>query len=212
MLKMAGVELELMQEQEMHDIIDKGIRGRICSISHKHAVANNIYIPETFDNNLPSTFILYLDMNNLCGTAMSEPLPEKEFTFLSPEQVENFDFISVSDDGPMGFILEVDVDYPYELHDTHSDYLLCCEATSVQPEELSPYTRSLAEKLLVNPTNCRKLIGNLKCKERYAVHYRNLKQYVTLGMKITKIHRIISFQQGRWLKKYIDFNTEQRKK
>ena len=98
MLKMTGVELELMQEREMHDIIDKGIRGGICNISHKHAVANNIYIPETYDNNLPSSFILHLDMNNLYGTAISEPLPEKEFTFLSPEQVENFDFISMPDD------------------------------------------------------------------------------------------------------------------
>ena len=212
MLKMTGVELELMQEREMHDIIDKGIRGGICNISHKHAVANNIYIPETYNKNLPSSFILYLDMNNLYGTAMSEPLPEREFTFLSSEQVENFDFMNVPDDGPMGFILEVDIDYPHELHDSHSDYPLCCEAMSVQPEELSPYTRSLGEKLKINPTNNRKLICNLKRKEKYAVHCRNLKLYVSLGMKVTKIHRIISFKQSRWLKKYIDFNTEQRKR
>ena len=88
MLKMTGVEPELMQEREMHDIIDKGIRGGICSTSHKHAVANNIHIPETFNSNLPSSFILYLDMNNLYGAAMSEPLPEKEFAFLFPVQVE----------------------------------------------------------------------------------------------------------------------------
>ena len=201
-----------MQEREMHDIIDKGIRGGICNISHKHAVANNIYIPETYNKNLPSSFILYLDMNNLYGTAMSKPLPEREFTFLSSEQVENFDFMNVPDDGPMGFILEVDIDYPHELHDSHSDYPLCCEAMSVQPEELSPYTRSLGEKLKINLTNNRKLICNLKRKEKYAVHCRNLKLYVSLGMKVTKIHRIISFKQSRWLKKYIDFNTEQRKR
>ena len=124
-------KLELIQEQKMHDIIDKGIRGGICNISHKHVVANSIYIPETSGNNLPSPFILYLDMNNLYGTAMSEPLLKKEFTFLSPEQVENFNFINVPDDGPIGLILEVHIDYPYELHDTHSDYSLCCEATSV---------------------------------------------------------------------------------
>ena len=212
MLKMTGVELKLMQEREMHDIIYKGIRGGICNISHKYAVANNIYIPETYDKNLPLSFISYLDMNNLYGTAMSEPLPEKEFTFLSPEQVGNFDLMNVSDDGPMGFILEVDINYPYELHDTQSDYPLCCKATSVRPEELSPYTRSLAKTLKVNPTDCRKLIGNLRRRERYAVHYRNLKLYVSLGMKVTKIHRIISFQQSRFLKRYIDFNTEQRKK
>ena len=136
-------------------------------------------------------------MNNLYGTAMSEPLPEREFAFLSPEQVENFDFMSVLDDGPMGFILEVDVDYPYELHDSHSAYPLCCEAKSVQQEKLCPYTRSLAEKLKINPTGFRKLIGNLKHKRRYAVHYRNLKLYVSLDMKVTKIHRVISFKKNR---------------
>ena len=181
-----GVEPELMQEREMHDIIDKGIRGGICSTSHKHAVANNIYIPETFNSNLPSSFIFYPDMNSLYGAAISEPLPEREFAFLFPEQVENFDFMSVSDDRLMGFIFEVDVDYPYESYDSYRDYPLCCEATSVQLEELSPYTRFLAEKLKINPTGCHKLIGNLKHKKRYAVHYRNLKLYVSLGMKVTK--------------------------
>ena len=197
---MTGVKLELMQEREMHDIIDKGIRGGICNISHKHAVANNTYISETYNVNRPSSFILYLDMNNLYGMAMSELLPEKEFSFLFQEQIDHFDFMSVSDDAPTGFILEVDIDYPYELHDSHSDYPLCCEAMSVRPEDLFPYTRSLAEKLMVNPTDCRKLIGNLKRKERYAVHYRNLKLYVSLEMKDSKIHRIISFKQSRWLK------------
>ena len=90
--------------------------------------------------------------------------------------------MSVSDDRLMGFIIEVDVDYTYELHDSYRDYPLCCEATPVQLEELSPYTRFLAEKLKISPTGCHKLIGNLKHKKMYAVHYRNLKLYVSLGL------------------------------
>jgi hypothetical protein len=91
----------------MHDIIDKSIRGGICCISHKHAVANNAYIPESYNATLPSSYIMYLDANNLYGCAMSQPLPEKEFDFLLEEQIASFDFMSVPDDAPEGYILEV---------------------------------------------------------------------------------------------------------
>ena len=143
---------------------------------------------------------------------MVEALPEREFDFLLEEQVEKFDFMSVPDDGDMGYILEVDLDYPKELHDSHNDYPLCPESIEIRTEDLSPYTKDLAEKLGIKPSSCCKLVSNLKSKTRYAIHYRNLKLYVRLGMKVTKIHRIISFIQSRWLKPYIDFNTEQRQK
>ena len=150
--------------------------------------------------------------NNLYGTAMCESLPEKEFDFLLDEQAAAFDFMSVPDDGPEGYILEVDLAYPEELHGAHSDYPLCPESAVIEPNDLSPYTVSLAEKLGVKPSGRRKLLGTLKGKERYALHYRNLKLYVRLGMRVKKIHRVISFTQSRWLKPYIDFNTDQRKK
>ena len=142
---------------------------------------------------------------------MCESLPEKEFDFMTEEQLATFDFLSVPDDAPEGYILEVDLECPADLHDAHSDYPLCPESTIIRPEDLSPYTVSLAEKLGVKTSGCRKLVGTLKRKERYTLHYRNLKLYVRLGMRLTKIHRAISFTQSRWLKPYIDFNTEQRK-
>lgn len=141
---------------------------------------------------------------------MVEPLPEKNFDFLTEEQVSSFDVTKIPDDGPEGYILEVDLDYPERLHNAHSDYPLAPESTAINPDELSPYTKLLAEKLNVKPSGCKKLISNLKSKERYAVHYRTLKLYLELGMTLSKIHRIISFSQSRWLKPYIDFNTERR--
>ena len=131
---------------------------------------------------------------------------------MTEEQLAIFDFLSVPDDSPEGYILEVDLECTAEFHDVQSDYPLCPELAVVQLEKLSPNTISLAEKLGFKTSGCRKLVSTLKMKERYTLHYRNLKLYVRLGMRMTKIHRAISFTQSRWLKPYIDFNTDQRKK
>jgi hypothetical protein len=212
MLKMTGVQLELMKDREMHDVIDKGTRGGISCVSHKYAAANNPLVPETYDSSQPNSYITFLDMNNLYGTAMVEPLPESGFAWLPEDEASSFDFATVPDDASTGYILEVDLDYPDHIHNLHSDYPLAPESAVIDPTDLSPYTQSLAEKLGISSTGgCRKLVATLKPKRRYAVHYRNLKLYVQLGMVVTKIHRVISFKQSRWLKTYIDFNTEMRR-
>ena len=151
-------------------------------------------------------------MNNLYGTAMSDPLPERDFDFLLEDQIVNFDVNTIPDDSPTGYILKVDTDYPNHLHDVHSDFLLCPQSLEVNPDDLSPYTKSLASKLGIKPGKCNKLISDLRSKERHVLYYRNLKLYTRLGMVVTKIHRIISFTQSRWLNPYIDFNTEQHQK
>jgi hypothetical protein len=143
---------------------------------------------------------------------MIESLPEKFFYFEPKDRVDTFDFLTVPDDGPIGHILEVDLEYPPELHDKHNDYPLCPESMEIRGEDLSPYTKLLSEKLGINPTKtCKKLVSNLCHKQKYVLHYRNLKQYVRLGMRVTKIHRVLTFTQSKWLKPYIEFNTECRK-
>ena len=76
---------------------------------------------------------------------------------------------------------------------------------------LSPYCQQLKEDLGLKEPSIGKLIPNLHNKTRYILHYKNLKLYLDLGMKLTKIHRVLTFQQSSWLKEYIDFNTEKRK-
>ena len=77
MLLKTGVEIEQLHEQEMFEMVEKGMRGGMCQVSHKLAVANNKYMEEAYDENKPSNYISYLDANNLYGLAMSQKLPLK---------------------------------------------------------------------------------------------------------------------------------------
>ena len=75
---------------------------------------------------------------------------------------------------------------------------------------LSNYCKKIADKYEINNGDVKKLIPNLGRKTNYVVHYRNLHLYLSLGMKMTKIHKVLKFKQSDWIKKYIDFNTEKR--
>ena len=108
-------------------------------------------------------------------------------------------------------MLEVNLDYPPELHDLHNEYPLAPEKVKVAEDMLSPYPKKLLEDLDLKGTSTEKLIPNLNAEKNYVVHYRNLKLYFYLGMKLTNIHKVVTFRQTPWGKQYIDFNTEKRK-
>jgi len=319
MLKMTGIELELLSDYDMILMIKNGIRGGVSTITTRYGKSNNKYMGEMFDENKPSTFITYLDANNLYGWAMSKPLPVSEFSWMTEDELNNwntfgrrFDVTKYIDSLPLnelrslayyvgltdvenysigmlrmkveeivickeidletyikdhangaeeivndvsaylksltldelklvadkldmtgydklsvkgmimfiedvlechniqltklsegikpqdmhnnkyGCILEVDLEYPKELHDAHNEYPLAPESVKVG--------------------TVHKLIPNLHNKKKYVVHYENLKMYENMGLKITKIHRGIKFNERPWLKQYIDLNTELRTK
>ena len=107
-------------------------------------------------------------------------------------------------------ILEVDLEYPKELHDLHNDFPIASEKVKVTKDMLSEYSKRIVDKFNISIGLVHKLIPTLSKKEKYVLHYRNLQLYIDLGLKVTKVHRVLEFNQSPWLKQYIDFNTEKR--
>ena len=182
LLKVSQVKLELLRDVDMLLLFEKGIRGGVSIIPNRYGKANNKYMGDAFDPSAPSKFITYLDANNLYGCAMMKPLPVGDFKWMEERELENWKNFPC--------ILEVDLEYPWELHDLHNDY------------PLGP------ERLKIN--NVEKLIPNLWDKESYVVHHENLKLYLELGLKIKKIHKGIKFREESWMKSYIELNTRLR--
>ena len=174
-------------------MIEEGIGGGICHAVHRYAKANNKYM-KNYDKSKESSYIQYLDANNLYGAAMSEKLPINGFKWVNDISGINKKFVKSYDkkNSDKGYILEVDVDYPSKLHKLHSDM---------------PF---LPERMKIDKTQ--KLVCNLHDKKKYVVHINILKQALDHGLKLKKVHRVIEFNQEAWLKKYIDMNTKLRKK
>ena len=149
-------------------------------------------------------------MNNLYDLAMSESIPYEKFKWL--KNVDGFDVNSVSEKSPIGYILELDLEYPDYLHVLHNDYPLAPLKIGIPYDMSSGFCKKLADKYEIKVGYVRKLIPNLGSKTKYVLHYRDLPLYLSLGMKLTKIHRVLKFKQSDWMKKYIDFNTEKAKK
>ena len=182
-LKITKVKLEMIGDYEMLMMIEKGIRGGVSMISTRYGKANNPYMKD-YDPDQPTKYISYLDANNLYGWAMCKPLPTDGFEWMNEEDLKDWE--------SMPCILEVDLEYPEKLHDLHNDY------------PLAP------ERVIVNKVE--KLIPNLNDKTKYVIHHETLKLYLSLGLKLTKIHRGIKFDESAWLKPYIDLNTDLRAK
>ena len=130
---------------------------------------------------------------------------------MSDKEIKKIDLGKYKADGKKGLILEVDLEYPQELHDLHNDYPVCPEKVKVSNDMLSGYRKKIAEKYNISIGLVSKLIPTLRDKKEYMLHYLNLQLYLDLSLKIKKVHRVLEFNQVPWLKQYIDFNTEKRK-
>ena len=204
------MSLQLLDDIDMYLMVESGLRGGVSMMVHKYAKANNPLV-EGYDCTQPKSYLMYLDANNLYGWAMSQRMPCGDFMWMTDKQLQEFDVMRVSDDSETGFILDVDLDYPENLHDLHNDLPLAPRSRVVEKDELSNYTKYLAEKLNIASGSCRKLISDLNPKRHYIIHYRNLKLYLRLGMRLRTIHRGLEFRQTYWLRDYISLNTERRK-
>ena len=191
MFKKTNIELELLTDYDMLLMVEKGIRGGICHSIHRYAKANNKYMGN-YDKNKESSYIQYLDDNNLYGWAMSQKLPINNFKWVEDVSRINEEFIkNYNENSSKGYILEVDVKYPKKLHDLLRDL------------------PSLPKRIKID--KCKKLVCDLHNKKKYVVHIKSLKQALNNGLKLKRVHRIIEFSQKAWLKPYIDMNKTLRK-
>ena len=194
-LKETGQQLELLHDYDMLMMFERGIRGGITHIEKRYAEANNKYMIE-YNPDKPSTYIQYLDANNLYGWAMTQSLPTHGFKWMKNLTKESLMKIleqtnsSMTNHGRKGYIFEVDLDYSSDLWGSHNDYPLA-------PEK-------------INVNGVEKLISHFKPRKHYVVHYRSLRQCLELVMRVTAVHRGLIFNQSPWIEPYIRKNTELR--
>ena len=189
-LKETEQKLQLLHDYDMLMMFEKGIRGGITHISKRYAEANNKYMKD-YNPDKPSTYIQYLDTNNLYGWAMSQKLPTHGFKWLNNLTNQNVIKLLEKKDTNIGYIFEVDLEYPKELWKSHNDYPLALEKIKVD--------------------NVEKLIGSFYKKHNYVLHYKNLKQYLEEGLILKKVHRGLMFYQSKWMEPSITKHTELRK-
>ena len=166
----------------MYLFFEKENRGGISTITTRYGEANNPYMGGEYDPEKPTKYITYLDANNLYGWAMSNPLPTGGFKWMEEEDLRNWRNVQCT--------VEVDLEYPKELDDAHNEYPLA------------------AERLVIGKVE--KLIPNLDDKTKYVVNHRALKCYEKDGIKVTKVHRGIQYQERPWMGKHISLNTNLR--
>ena len=168
-------------------MFERGNRGGITQEVRKYASANNKYMGDRLNPKSESSYLQYPDANNLYGWAMSQPLPTGGFKWVDVNPNEISELATRTD---KGYLLEVDVSYPKELHNPHNDFPFMCERMEINGVE--------------------KLVPNLRDKKSYIIHIQALNQALQHGLRLDGIHQVIEFDQSPWLKTHIDFNTQLR--
>ena len=176
MLKMTKIELEKINDPDKYMIFEQGMRGRVSYLNKRYSKANKYCLH--YDKEKPEKYIIYLDMNNLYGCAMSQYLPYANFKW-----VKNIDkikikqkLINIKSNCSTGYILEVDLKYPQEFPDIHNDYPLAPEKNNIPKEWFSKYCLKIANTHNITTGKVKKLVPNLMNKNNYVIHYRNLQQ------------------------------------
>ena len=150
MLKMTNIKLELMTDIDMFQFTEKGMRDGVSYIANRYGNANNKYMKE-YDEKAPSKYTMYLDANNLYGWAISQYLPTGNFKWMTDKKISKTNLGKYELDSKEGLILEVDLEYPKELHDLHNDYPIAPEKVKVSNDMLSAYCKKIAKSTTYKP-------------------------------------------------------------
>ena len=190
-LKKTQVKLKLLTDYHMLLMIEEGIKGGTCQSTHRYAKADNKYM-KNYDKNIESSYLTYLDANNLFGWTVSQKVPVNGFKWVNDLSRFNEDFIkNYNENSDVGYFLEVDVEYPKQLFSSNKELPFLPERKKLEKVE--------------------KLVCNIEDKEKYVIHIRGLKQVLNNGLILKEVHRVIRFNEEAWLKLYIDMNAKLRK-
>ena len=207
--KMTEESIHLLNDLEMYNFFEKGIRGGMTFVN-KHLVRNEAI---THNNESLMQHLAYIDENNLYGNALRKPLPHSEFCWVDDVSRFTRDFIlSLDEEGDYGYTFEVDLGYPQHLHHDTADFPLAPETGLITQDMFSDFMNTFHEIVNSNKTYkpSQKLLLTQYDREHYIVHFAILKFYLAMGLTLNKVHRIIKYRQKPWLKEYIDFNSKQR--
>ena len=214
MLKLTKVKIELLTDIDMVLMTEKAIRAGLTRVVRKHGIANNKYLP-TYDKTKKSALLQYLDANNLYGYAIDQKLPLDGYewadvSIFTDDFVKNYDV-----NGDKGYLLEVGVEYPIEMRSAHKDLPFLPERkvkstkshSSCEFDEITRAHRKVYKTFNINPEPDNKLIASVRDKNKYVLYTSTLKQALCHGLRLSKVYRVIEFNQSDWLKPYIDMNT-----
>ena len=221
--------VELCKNPRMLHFINKCVIGGVSMVDTTYFCANN---PRMDDPTKNSTLIksgqeahkdrplLYkpdeaqktivgFDVNAQYASCMCKPLPVGDFRWEDVKTVTK-DFIQAyKDEDPRGWFVKVAIRYPARLHAKHDTFPLAPERIRIPFDELSQFSQDLVnDHDLMSSVGKRKLIPNLKDKENYYCHIKNLQQYLDLGMELVEVKEAFSFKQEAWLKPFIDIHTK----
>ncbi len=176
----------ILSDIEHYLFFEKGIRGGYSGIHHRYAKANNKYLAD-YNPGEASSYVIYLDCNNLYAVSMSQPLPHSDFRW---ESVDNFNsFLQLDEEADRGYVFEVDLEYPPELFDSHSDFPLAPHHLEITHDILAPFVSGEVPSTY----KARKLCQTFLKKEKYVIHCQTLRQYIGVGKGMCAIYIAISY-------------------
>jgi hypothetical protein len=200
--KLTGCHIDLLTEVEMYQFFEKGIRGGMTFVN-KHLTVHD-----------DSTDILYVDANNLYGSALSMMLPQRDFHWMTAAELEGIDWLSIPTEDEIGYTLEVDLEYPAEIHDRTRDLPFAPEHMAAEAGWLSEFMQQeflqVYQQRKGKYVGCDKLLLNQFNKTGYVVHFKILQFYLQHGMRIIKVHRGVRYQQAKIFAPFIQMNSEKR--
>ena len=204
------VQLDLLMDIDQYLFLNRAMWGGLSMVSKCYSKANHPSLSEAYDPLHPHKFILFLNANNLYGKAMMEHLPMWGFRWMERDELTVEYIMALSDEGDYGCFIEYTLMYPDILHDFHDDYPLVPVKRKITYSDLSLTTCLMCDRHNLKRTlNKEKLLTTFEKRACYVLHYRNLKLYLRLGMRMEELRAGLLFKQKPVMKEYVEFNSLQ---